>query len=804
MLGRTNFKKHLLAITAALAVVLGQQPLVASAAVPVCSSPSITGTSGVGNTLSVNASCSNSPTSISYQWLKSASSAGTYAPISGATTNSFVVSSAEAGMFIKVSISATNADGTSATVTSSSANGPHVFRATPFVGSATAGNADGLGAAAQFTNIAGITSDSNYLYVADYSAGLIRRVDAAGNVTTIAGSTASTIVDGVGTAASFHSPNAIAYNAAQHSLFIKDASVIREMDLTTGQVTTLQNRQEIYSVSRSGTTVTVTFAQPHGLGSTVTLAGLGAPYDGTFTGVFTASATTITFYLSNFLNVPVFYPTGATATSDLGESRTSANTWWSYYEAFDMAPDGRLYMGRSNSGSSYNTQRLLRFTRISGSVFKYERLASISGTPCALGIVSDTEMYIATCGNISKYSTTDDWATVIPGPTIASSQNAGLVYDHGGYLNYTSYQYDVGTGLTSTKFQGTVTALEIWEIFGTDIYVANAVGQSSTQIFKYTGAASGVRMASTYVPSVSVPNYSVTFDANGGSGTMSAQSASAQTTLTANAFTNSTNTFDGWNTAANGSGTSYADQASYSFSANLVLYAQWTAPSVTPPQTPNPPVNNQSSANPAPSASNAVDPLREIPMVSAWSKSQGSQGSKILVSITGKYLHLVQAIEADPGLARITAKSFDALEVEVASEATGFGSLVLISASQRLIVQDAFLVIEQDVAATAKPLERVVKVFFGGDSARLSSSANQKIRNSLSSIDGPLSIVIEGSVSAVKFSTQNKALALRRAKAAAAEVARVLPGVKITLKIKIPTAVGASERRADIRVVTQN
>jgi hypothetical protein len=73
------------------------------------------------------------------------------------------------------------------------------------------------------------------------------------------------------------------------------------------------------------------------------------------------------------------------------------------------------------------------------------------------------------------------------------------------------------------------------------------------------------------------PAFTVTFDPNGGTGSMSPQTASAPTALTANAFTRAGYSFSSWNTAANGSGTSYADGASYAFTANATLYAQWTA-----------------------------------------------------------------------------------------------------------------------------------------------------------------------------------------------------------------------------------
>jgi uncharacterized repeat protein (TIGR02543 family) len=69
--------------------------------------------------------------------------------------------------------------------------------------------------------------------------------------------------------------------------------------------------------------------------------------------------------------------------------------------------------------------------------------------------------------------------------------------------------------------------------------------------------------------------FTVTFKPNGGSGTMSPQTAGAPTALTLNAFTRAGYSFNGWNTTATGSGTAYTDGAVYSFAANLTLYAQW-------------------------------------------------------------------------------------------------------------------------------------------------------------------------------------------------------------------------------------
>ena len=84
---------------------------------------------------------------------------------------------------------------------------------TTLAGTATiAGSADGLGSAAKFNNPSAIAVDSaGNLWVADTSNNLVRRVDPAGNVTTMGG-TAGTTGDGtgMGTAASFNAPSGIA------------------------------------------------------------------------------------------------------------------------------------------------------------------------------------------------------------------------------------------------------------------------------------------------------------------------------------------------------------------------------------------------------------------------------------------------------------------------------------------------------------------------------------------------------------------------------------------------------------------
>ena len=101
----------------------------------------------------------------------------------------------------------------------------------------------------------------------------------------------------------------------------------------------------------------------------------------------------------------------------------------------------------------------------------------------------------------------------------------------------------------------------------TIIYSAHYAPKSYLHSFGYT------------VTKNSATAMDIHFDANGGTGTMNDQrfGINASQALTANAFTRADYAFDGWNTAADGSGTSYTDEQSVSFANGGVttLYAQW-------------------------------------------------------------------------------------------------------------------------------------------------------------------------------------------------------------------------------------
>ena len=83
------------------------------------------------------------------------------------------------------------------------------------------------------------------------------------------------------------------------------------------------------------------------------------------------------------------------------------------------------------------------------------------------------------------------------------------------------------------------------------------------------------------IPTVTytVSEYSLSYDANGGMGTMGAEAGVAGTTVTVaqNGFTRDNYTFTGWNTQADGKGAVYKPGDSFTLTdKDTVLYAQWS------------------------------------------------------------------------------------------------------------------------------------------------------------------------------------------------------------------------------------
>jgi uncharacterized protein (TIGR02145 family)/uncharacterized repeat protein (TIGR02543 family) len=81
----------------------------------------------------------------------------------------------------------------------------------------------------------------------------------------------------------------------------------------------------------------------------------------------------------------------------------------------------------------------------------------------------------------------------------------------------------------------------------------------------------------TFYAQWKVETYTVTYDANGGTGAPASQTKiyNVALTLSTTVPTRTGYTFVGWNTSVDGSGTAYTPGASYAANADLTLYAQW-------------------------------------------------------------------------------------------------------------------------------------------------------------------------------------------------------------------------------------
>jgi uncharacterized repeat protein (TIGR02543 family) len=181
--------------------------------------------------------------------------------------------------------------------------------------------------------------------------------------------------------------------------------------------------------------------------------------------------------------------------------------------------------------------------------------ARVAGQSYAMGS-SDVNLYAQ--WTINSYSVTFD-------------SNGGT-----GSMNAQSANYNTTAALTSNAFTRTGYTFAGWNS------APGGGGATYANAANYTFSAS-----TTLYAQWTINSYSVTFDANGGTGSMNAQSASYNTTaaLTSNAFARIGYTFTGWNTVASGvGGTAYANAANYTFTTSTTLYAQWTpifAPTVT-------------------------------------------------------------------------------------------------------------------------------------------------------------------------------------------------------------------------------
>ncbi|MCU1364346.1 MAG: Phage-related tail fiber protein, partial [Acidimicrobiaceae bacterium] len=212
------------------------------------------------------------------------------------------------------------------------------------------------------------------------------------------------------------------------------------------------------------------------------------------------------------------------------------------------------------------------FTIANGDDLKSSGPLSSSGSPMAIS-GNDSDAY----GDVGTWTYS---LTVVPvGVTSTITQTSSTT---GTALASSSAAFTTGP-ITVEDNTGTVTFVTTNSSSALSVSPAGLISTSGPlAVGRYSVSGTDSDVAGdqgtwTYTLTVTAVVVAVTFEPNGGGGTMAPQSESQPTALTLNSFTWSHHTFVDWNTSANGTGASFANGSEYPFSTPISLFAQWKA-----------------------------------------------------------------------------------------------------------------------------------------------------------------------------------------------------------------------------------
>ena len=182
--------------------------------------------------------------------------------------------------------------------------------------------------------------------------------------------------------------------------------------------------------------------------------------------------------------------------------------------------------------------------------------------------------------------------TVTTTPTqVKVSITSGLNIPNDGYSSQRSFtatisgtsQTTVWDSISNKKYVGVLT-----KAIKSVTYTWNRASTAQTKTIKTVLKGYNESTTSSCSASISIPALApatITFNANGGSGTVPSAISTyvgVANTIPSNSLTRTGYTFNGWNTASNGSGTAYATGSTITPSGNVTLYAQWKTTYVKP------------------------------------------------------------------------------------------------------------------------------------------------------------------------------------------------------------------------------
>ena len=359
-----------------------------------------------------------------------------------------------------------------------------------------------------------------------------------------------------------------------------------------------------------------------------------------------------------------------------------------------------------------------------------------------------------TTGTINA-SGTQNLSIGAPGNTAAINFNAPVI--SGGPIAVYGGAIAVNASMTATSAPITFTASTSVTQGGSATITASSLDLRGTatynpSAFTVTGGAAQVA-------------YYATFDTQGGSAVATGTYGSGGTLALPAAPTKAGFVFRGWFLAASGGDPL---QAPYSPAANadFTLYAQWS-PAVPPKDYPE------------------VQQVKVAPVA--------EQGKPIVITIAGDKMDLPLKVEASNGTAVVTSRNAGSIEVTITGATPGKGSLLIQGASRSLQLADLYSVTAPKPVVSL-PVYKEADVVFDAGSTRLTPSDISAIRASIAGSKVVGEVTVAAWLVAAKPTAADRATARARAKAVATAIAKVLPGVRVSITtVAVPRFASAKD-----------
>jgi len=302
------------------------------------------------------------------------------------------------------------------------------------------------------------------------------------------------------------------------------------------------------------------------------------PYD-SYSQIGTSTSTS---YTDTGLSANTFYYYIVVAHNNNGESEQSIYAWVNTPAVETVSPDRIEYYW----------------------VNEHDDLATTSGY--AVTVMPDTTLYITAQGTgysghkwyLNGVDTGESGNSYTFSSTAAGKHTVSLLVEKNGRLYNTNIVIMVAVSVTVTfdanGGSGTVSSQSVSP--GSSITLPGGSGMTmSGYTFNgwntnSSGTGTNYNAGESYWPTGNVTLYAkwsthstVTFNTNGASGAVSAQTVSPGSSITlpgGSGMTMSGYTFRGWNTNSSGTGTNYNAGTSYTPTGDITLYARWAIPRV--------------------------------------------------------------------------------------------------------------------------------------------------------------------------------------------------------------------------------